>query len=149
MRKPLAFMGVLAATFAAVFAVAPSANAAPSAIKFTTIQYSPPGSDTADKLNQEWVKLKNTSSSRTINIGGWKLHDTGQDHEYFFPSTRLSPRETVKVHTGTGSSSPGHRYWNLDNYVWNNDGDKATLRKSGVIKDRCGWSSDTDGLISC
>lgn len=149
MPRSFVSIGALAAAaLFATFAVAPPAGAASSAIKFTRIQYSPPGDDTTSKLNQEWVKLRNTSSSRTINIDGWRLSD-GEGHKYFFPSTKLSPGEAVRVHTGSGSNSHGHRYWGKGWYVWNNDGDTATLRKSGEIKDRCGWSSTGDGDVSC
>lgn len=149
MRKPLALVGVLVAAFATAFLVAPSADAASSAIKFRKIQYNPPGTDTSAKLNQEWVKLKNTSSSRTINIGGWKLHDKYKNHKYTFPSTKLSPGETVKVHTGSGTRQSGHRYWGKNWYVWNNGLDTATLRRQGVIKDRCGWTSTGNGVKYC
>jgi hypothetical protein len=55
----------------------------------------------------------------------------------------------VTVHTGKGHDRPGQRYWGQGWYVWNNDGDKATLRnKVGKLIDRCRWG-DGDGSTSC
>ena len=57
---------------------------------------------------------------------------------------------TLKFHTGSGQDSfPHHRYWGLDNYVWNNDGDTATIKKpNGRIADRCPYSGG-GGAVSC
>lgn len=41
-------------------------------------------------------------------------------------------------------------YWNLDNYVWDNDGDKATLKdKSRGVVDRCAYTSSADSPVAC
>jgi hypothetical protein len=41
-----------------------------------------------------------------------------------------------------GASSSSQLFWNLDNQVWNNDGDTATLRNAGGKKiHKCGHSS--------
>jgi hypothetical protein len=34
-----------------------------------------------------------------------------------------------------------NRYWRSDGYIWNNDGDRATLKKpGGTVVDRCSYS---------
>jgi hypothetical protein len=53
----------------------------------------------------------------------------------------------VTVHTGNGHNRPGQRYWGQGWYVWNNDGDRATLRTNGFkLIDRCKWG---DGSTGC
>ena len=60
---------------------------------------------------------------------------------YRFGRYRLGAGKTVTVHTGRGSSSARHRYWQQDWYVWNNDGDRARLKKpNGTTADRCSYS---------
>jgi hypothetical protein len=47
----------------------------------------------------------------------------------------------VTIHTGNGSNTSRHRYWRQDNYVWNNDGDRARLKKpNGTTVDSCSYS---------
>lgn len=52
---------------------------------------------------------------------------------------------TVTVHTGSGSNTARHRYWRSDGYIWNNDGDRATMKnKAGTVIDRCSNSGAGD-----
>jgi hypothetical protein len=47
----------------------------------------------------------------------------------------------VTVHTGRGSATSTHRYYNKTWYVWNNTGDTAYLKNaSGTTVDTCAWS---------
>ena len=126
------------------------ANAA-SAIQFRKFYYDTPGTDTSSnlKLNGEWFALKNVSTSR-VNLSGWTVRDvTG--YTYRFSSTfYLRPGYTVRIHTGKGTNTATNRYWGRTWYVWNNSGDKATLKNSaGTIKDTCAWTSIGVGYKTC
>jgi hypothetical protein len=80
---------------------------------------------------------------------GWRVHDRGRDHLYTFGTYTLGAGKTVTIHTGNGSNTARNRYWRLDNYVWNNDGDKATLKKpNGTIIDTCSYSG-AGSAVAC
>ena len=126
---------------AAPIAAASSAQALP-AIMIYRVQYNSPGSDTGSNtsLNSEYVVLKNTTRSNR-SITGWTLRDkTG--YTYKFPTFTLKAGATVTVHTGRGSATTAHRYFNYAWYVWNNSGDTAYLRTAaGTTVDTCSWTS--------
>lgn len=106
------------------------------------IYFDPPGADTGSNssLNDEWIRLKNTGT-RARSLTHWRVHDRGRDHLYRFGTYTLGAGKTVTIHTGHGSNTARNRYWRLDNYVWNNDGDKATLKKpDGTFVDSCSYS---------
>lgn len=134
-------------------ALAPAPAAEPTdrvgPVRIARVSYDSPGSDTGSNpsLNAEWVAIKN-NGSRARQLRGWKLRDrTG--HTFRFPRFTLRPGRTVKVHTGRGSRSARHLYWGQDWYVWNNSGDRATLRnRHGRLIDRCAWG-DGDGVTGC
>jgi len=122
---------------------------AAAAIRFKRILYNPAGSDTGSNshLNQEWVLINNTGN-RNRDLDGWVLTDRGPDHRYGFTGISLPSGDLLKLHTGSGrhrvttgcggDCSVHHYYWGLDDYVWNNDGDRATLKKPNAsIADRC------------
>jgi hypothetical protein len=134
-----------AGLFAAVLLV----PAAPAAIKIVKVYYDSPGSDYGSNasLNNEWIRLKNTGS-HSRQLRDWKIKDTA-GHTYWFNSLRLRPGRTVTVHTGSGSDSRRHVYWDSGWYIWNNDGDKARLKKpSGKTVDSCSWSG-SDSIAYC
>lgn len=135
---------------------------ASAAIRIKRINFNPPGSDSGTNrhLNREWVRIKNTGT-RTRSLEGWRLQDRGRDHTYRFGELTLGAGEYVRVHTGRGQDSAvtgcnGHCftyydfYWDLDNYVWNNDGDRATLKNDdGEVIDRCAYNSSADSPKAC
>jgi micrococcal nuclease len=102
------------------------------------INHNPPGKDTATKLDEEYVILEN-DGSETVSLAGWTLKDETtageRRHVYAFPKTvSLSPREKAYVHTGPGADyfekgtpSKWNLYWGRHSFVWNNEGDTATL----------------------
>ncbi|WP_102400276.1 lamin tail domain-containing protein [Haloimpatiens massiliensis] len=120
-------------------------------VKIIKINKDPQGTDTKEKLNDEYVVIKNTGDSN-VDVSSWKLTDyrEGQKHihVYTFPSSVsnttdlvLKPNELIFVMTGHGTdwynSQPSnnalpqyHLYWNKDWFVWNNDGDTACLYDS-------------------
>ena len=117
-------------------AVPSAATAATPPIRIVKIQYDSPGSDTGSNssLNAEYVVLKNTTSTNR-SLTGWTLRDkTG--YTYRFPTFTLKAGASVTIHTGKGSATTTHRYYNRTWYVWNNTGDTAYLRDSkGVLRD--------------
>src|SRR4029450_4803700 len=49
-----------------------------------------------------------------------------------------------------GRPDAAHLYWNSGAYIWDNDGDTATLRSvSGRISDSCTWTGVGTGVTSC
>lgn len=122
------------------------------AVKITKIYFNPPGSDTLtnSKINQERVVFCNQGGRRR-GMSRWKLTDKGPDHTFRFPQDfKLGSQRCVTVHTGRGSNTGKHLYMKLGNYVWNNDGDKATLKKrSGVRVDACSYGSIAASPKAC
>ena len=110
-------------------------------MQISEIWYNSPGSDRGGNasLNHEWVQLHNTSGS-WITMTGWTLRDPAH-HVYTFGTYKIKPHGYVKIHTGQGTSTQTNRYWGSGWYIWNNDGDSATLRNaSGVVKSGCSYS---------
>lgn len=115
---------------------------ASATIEIHRIVYDPSGSDTGanSHLNKEKVVLKNTGA-KARKIGGWKIRDRA-NHRYTIPSGfRLRAGRTVRIHTGSGSDDRNDLYWGNGWYIWNNTGDRATLKNArGVVKDRCRYN---------
>jgi len=79
------------------------------------------------------------TSRRAVNLQGWSLADR-DGHTYRFRNVRLDGRSTVRVHTGTGRDTRHDVYQDRRAYIWNNDGDTATLRSSnGRTVDTKSW----------
>lgn len=139
-----------------VITVLLGAAPAQAAIRIKRIEFNPPGDDTGsnERLNREYILFKNTGT-RVKDISGWKVFDAGRDHTYVFDPVRVGAGKTVKLMTGQGKDlaiTDGSYilYWNLDNYVWNNDGDKATLKnKAKGVVDRCGYTASADSPVAC
>ena len=149
-----------------------TAGPALAAIKIKKIVFNPEGADSGTNrhLNKEWIVIKNTGD-RVRSLVGWKVHDRGRDHTYrfgdesqgddVFTDIRLQPGGYIRLHTGRGQDSatvsshgdtPAYYdfYWDLDNYVWNNEGDSATLRnRTGNIVDRCAYGASADSPKAC
>lgn len=128
-----------AAAVACLVVPAPSALAT-SPVKLGRIYYDSPGTDTRSNtsLNAEWFTVRNTGTHR-INLSGWTVRDPS-NHVYRFGTFYLAAGASVRVHTGSGSNTATNRYWGSGNYVWNNTGDKATMRSAaGTFVDSCSW----------
>jgi hypothetical protein len=149
-----------------------AAAPATAAIKIKRIAFDPAGADSGTNrhLRRELVVIKNTGS-RAVRVDGWRLRDRGGDHTYrfgdqrrgddVFTDIRLRPGEFIRLHTGRGQDSMtatinGHKesyydfYWDLDNYVWNNDGDRAKLiRPNGNVVDTCAYTATADSPRMC
>ena len=130
--------------------VTSDANAA-STIQLKRIQYDSPGSDTRSNasLNGEYFTLKNVSGKK-LSLRNYTVRDKS-GHTYKFTTTYyLAAGASVRVHTGKGTNTATNRYWGLGSYVWNNTGDKASLKNSaGTTLDTCTWSSAGAGYKNC
>src|SRR5438874_127041 len=121
-------------------------------LKIKEIFYNSPGADTGSNtsLNAEWVQLHNTAS-HAVRLAGWKVRDAA-GHVYRFGTFKLGAGASVKIHTGHGSNTHKNVYWGSGNYIWNNDGDTATLKRpGGTVADRCHYSdpSETNDHVNC
>ena len=124
------------------------ANAA-SAVRFSKIQYDSPGNDTGSNksLNSEWALVTN-HGAKAKELTGWTSRDP-QGHIFKFPTFKLKPGKSVRLHTGKGTNTGTDLYWKQDSYVWNNEGDKAILKnKSKTVVDTCKWGTG-DGTTAC
>jgi hypothetical protein len=146
-----------------LLALAPMASAAPSTARPSTaspsatrgpiaiseIYYNSPGRDTGSNasLNHEWVQLHNTTR-HSITLTSWTLRDTAH-HVFTFGSYRLKAHGYVKVHTGHGRNTQANRYWGHSWYIWNNTGDKATLKTAaGTTRATCKYSDPHENHAS-
>jgi hypothetical protein len=133
---------VSAAAVAGLAVAAVPAEAATPSVTFSKVYVNSPGSDTRSNssLNAEWVLLRN-NTTKSIQLKGWTVRDRSA-HIYKFGSFSLGSKKTVYVHTGKGTNTSTNRYWGSGNYIWNNDGDAATLRNaSNATIDSCSWKT--------
>jgi hypothetical protein len=141
MRPILAAAAALALTAGAVTVLPGAASAATPPLRFHGAQYDSPGTDNRSNasLNAEWVSLVNTGAS-AVNLRGWTIRDKA-NHVYTFGNVSIPGRGgRLWLHTGTGTTKAPNAYWGSGNYVWNNTGDTAYLRKpSGATVDTCSW----------
>ena len=119
------------------------AQAATPSVEITKVYVNSPGTDnrTNTSLNAEYVVLKNTTKA-TIKLTGWTLRDRSS-HVYTFTTFSLSAGKSVTIHTGKGTNTTTNRYWGSGNYIWNNTGDEAYLRKPSTTAntDTCTWKT--------
>ncbi|MDN5768163.1 MAG: lamin tail domain-containing protein [Humibacillus sp.] len=131
------------------FATSTAAAATP-AVKISYVYFDSPGADKGGNtsLNAEYVRITNTTGTAR-SLKGWTLRDRS-NHVYTFPAFTLKARATVIVHTGKGTATSAHRYYNKSWYVWNNTGDTAYLRDSrGKTMHTCAWTTSKTGTKSC
>lgn len=67
-------------------------------------------------------------------------------------SVLAGPAATPACEEGAPCPDNAHYefYRGLDNYVWNNDGDKATLKRpNGTVVDQCAYTSSADSPLVC
>ncbi|MGW4029589.1 lamin tail domain-containing protein [Streptomyces sp. NPDC004838] len=117
-------------------------QAAAGSVHLYKVYYDSPGTDrrTNASLNAEYAQIRNTTS-KAVSLKGWTLTDAS-NHKYVFGAFTLGKGKTVTVRTGKGANSASTRYQGRSAYVWNNDKDKATLKKStGATVDTCSYNS--------
>ena len=141
--------------------IAPAAQAAEysSALKVRGVQYDAPGSDSNScsygNTDEEYLTIKNYSSSATINLKGYVVEDASGTAFTFTASHYLQPGDYVKLRGGHGTESDAKNvaYRGSCNFLWNNDRDTIYLFKpSGSRSDvhsytRSGSDSDRNGYI--
>jgi hypothetical protein len=141
---------MLLATTAAGAGFLPGTASASGGIRIHFIYFDSPGADTGTNasLNAEYITLKKTAAN-AIQLKGWTVRDD-DGHVYKFKTRfKLYSGARVKIHTGNGTNTRKNRYWGADNYVWNNTGDKAILKKPSVVTvDTCQYSG-TGSYVSC
>jgi hypothetical protein len=131
----------IATMLGVVTILGPAAQASSSPVVIREIFYNSPGKDTGtnNSLNAEWVQLLNRTGHR-ITLTRWTLRDRA-GHVYRFGTYRLKAHGSVKIHTGKGANTQANRYWGRRAYIWNNNGDRATLKNaSGIVKYQCSYS---------
>ncbi|MFF2012498.1 lamin tail domain-containing protein [Streptomyces sp. NPDC058195] len=147
---PLALAAVTALAGSLLLTAPASAASHQGGLHLGTIQYDSPGKDNRSNasLNAEWVDIHNNGRTK-VQLKGYKLKDnTG--YTYTFGSRTVGAGKTVRVHTGKGTNTSAHVYWNRGSYVWNNTGDKARLIKpSGTLHDSCSWTKTGKGTKNC
>lgn len=116
-------------------------------LTLTTITYDPPGTDGPDNLNNELVAITNPTTN-PINLTGWTLTDAASA-TYTFTTGTLNPGATIRVHSGTGTTTATDTYAGYGN-VWNNTGDTATLTQpNGTVADTCTYTATSTGTHTC
>jgi lamin tail-like protein len=128
-----------------------TAAQASAAVVIDLIRYDPPGPDnrTPASLRAEYVRLVNNGTARVV-IGGWTLRDAA-GHIYRIPNGfALLPHSAVNIRTGSGQNRAHQLYWGMGNYVWNNDGDTARLRRANRTQaDACSYPGGGSGVANC
>jgi hypothetical protein len=126
-----------------------------SALKIKGVQYDAPGRDSNNcatgNTDEEYLTIKNYSSSATVNLKGYVVKDAAGNKFTFTKNHTLQPGDYVKLRGGRGTDSDGSNvvYRNNCNFIWNNDKDTIYLYKpSGAHADTHAYTksaNDRDG----
>jgi competence protein ComEC len=100
-----------------------------SSVYISAVQFNAPGDD-RQNLNGEWVQLANRGDGPVL-LAGWTLSDATGAHPYVFPAFILMPESSVSVFTGSGRMNGTALFMDLNEPLWDNDGDVATLKDIG------------------
>ncbi|WP_344329387.1 lamin tail domain-containing protein [Streptomyces macrosporus] len=146
---------VTAGALAALVAAPAQAAEYSSALKVRGVQYDAPGRDSnscsSGNTREEYLTIKNYSSSATVNLKGYIVKDAAGNRFTFTASHSLQPGDYVKLRGGRGTDSDKNNvvYRNNCNFLWNNDRDTIYLYKpSGSRADVHSYTksgSDPDG----
>jgi hypothetical protein len=89
-------------------------------------------------IGHEYVDLNNVDVI-AIQLAGWRLSDAAGT-TYTFPTFKLPPGATVRLHVARGVDTATDLYWGRTGSVWNNDGDTAYLYDgSGALVQTYGY----------
>lgn len=126
-----------------------------SALKVRGVQYDAPGRDSnscsSGNAHEEYLTIKNYSSSTTVNLKGYVVKDAAGNRFTFTAPHYLQPGDYVKLRGGNGTDSDKYNvvYRDNCNFIWNNDRDTIYLYKpSGSPADVHSYTksgSDPDG----
>ncbi|WP_328404060.1 lamin tail domain-containing protein [Streptomyces sp. NBC_00390] len=151
---------VVAGTFAALTASPAQAAEYSSALKIRGIQYDAPGRDSnscsTGNTRDEYLTIKNYSSSATVNLRGYVVKDAAGNRFTFTANHYLQPGDYVKLRGGNGTDSDSSNvvYRDNCNFMWNNDRDTIYLYKpTGSRADvhsytKSGNDRDGNGYVS-
>ncbi|HZH27928.1 MAG TPA: lamin tail domain-containing protein [Azospirillaceae bacterium] len=127
---------VIAGTLAALVpAVSAQAAEYSSALKVRGIQYDAPGRDSNNcstgNTDEEYLTIKNYSSSATVNLKGYVVKDAAGNRFAFTANHYLQPGDYIKLRGGHGTDSDAGNvvYRDNCNFLWNNDQDTIYLYK--------------------
>jgi hypothetical protein len=148
--------GVAAAAVVVLGTASPAfATEYSSALKIAGVQYDAPGKDSnscsTGNTTQEYVRIKNTSKTLTVNLKGYVVKDATGNSYTFTANHYLQPGDYVKLRGGNGTESDAGNvaYRDNCNFIWNNDKDTIYLYKpSGAHADTHSYTksgSDPDG----
>ncbi|WP_030604985.1 lamin tail domain-containing protein [Streptomyces fulvoviolaceus] len=130
-----------------------------SALKIRGIQYDAPGSDSnscsTGNTDEEYLAIKNYSSTKTVNLKGYGVKDKAGNRFEFTANHYLQPGDYVKLRGGNGTDSDRNNvvYRDNCNFMWNNDKDTIYVYKpSGSRADvhsytKSGSDPDNNGYI--
>ncbi|MEY9490637.1 curli biogenesis system outer membrane secretion channel CsgG [Streptomyces calvus] len=150
----------VAGALAALTAVPAQAAEYSSALKVRGVQYDAPGRDSnrcsTGNTDEEYLTVKNYSSSSTVNLRGYVVKDAAGNRFTFTANHYLQPGDYVKLRGGNGADSDKYNvvYRDNCNFLWNNDKDTIHLYKpSGARADvhaytRSGSDPDGNGYIT-
>ena len=119
----------------------PSADAAPC-VRFVASRFDATGNDNyMPYLNGEWVRIKNVCSA-SRSLGGWRIHDYGTKHTYWFGSTvRIGAGAAITLRSGLGTNTTTTRYWKRSyGAVWNNSAPERAYLKNPYGTLQHSWS---------
>jgi hypothetical protein len=151
---------VTAGTLAALTATPAQAAEYSSALKVRGIQYDAPGRDsnscTGGNTDEEYLTIRNYSSSTTVNLRGYVVKDAAGNRFAFTANHYLQPGDYIKLRGGNGTDSDGGNvvYRDNCNFMWNNDQDTIYLYKpSGSRADvhsytKSGNDRDGNGYVT-
>ena len=127
---------VIAGTLAALVpAVSAQAAEYSSALKVRGIQYDAPGRDSNNcstgNTDEEYLTIKNYSSSATVNLKGYVVKDAAGNRFAFTANHYLQPGDYIKLRGGHGTDSDAGNvvYRDNCNFLWNNDEDTIYMYK--------------------
>jgi Lamin Tail Domain len=132
---------LLALVIVTALAIPSLASPRGGTVHIAEIAVDPPGADNGSNpsLNKEAVVIVNDGTD-WVTMTGWTLQDR-DGHVFRFPTFTLWAEGRVTIHNGRGRDNAKNLYWDSDGYVWDNDGDGATLRRgSGSLIDHCAYS---------
>ncbi|MDQ1006242.1 hypothetical protein QFZ82_000727 [Streptomyces sp. V4I23] len=126
---------VTAGTLAALTASPAQAAEYSSALKLRGVQYDAPGTDSnscsTGNTREEYLTIKNYSSSATVNLRGYYVKDAAGNRFTFTANHYLQPGDYVKLRGGNGTDSDAGNvvYRDNCNFIWNNDRDTIYFYK--------------------
>jgi hypothetical protein len=126
----------LALLTGAVPGFAPGTAEAAGCLRIIGGRFDAPGNDNfARYLNGEYIRIKNVCTTYRLMTGA-RVHDYGRKHTFYFPDGyKVRPNGVVTLHSGRGTNTYAHVYWQRTyGAVWNNTPpERASLRSARGI----------------